>query len=554
MDNSDDVIISFLGGLGEIGRNCMIISQGDAAIMIDCGVMFPHETTGGVNLILPNLDRIYEIKDKLKAILVTHGHEDHLGAIPFLANEISVDIYSSRFANEILKEKLSESHRLKIFDVIDYQRVKVDPFEIEFVPMTHSVPMAFALMIYTSQGLIVHTGDFKIDLTPLDNRTAGLARIGQLARQDKVRVLFSDSTNAEKEGFTRSEFEVGMSLKQIMQDLTDKRIIFSCFSSHIHRISEAIQIGISQGRKIAFLGRSLVRNIKAARAAGIFNFEENFFIAVDDIEKFSPKEIMIISTGSQGEPFSILSQLAAGNYPFLKLSSHDAVIISAQPIPGREKRVSGLINSALQCGSKVYYSTCHFVHESGHARMKELSLMIQLTNPEYFIPVHGELKQLLKHAELAQKCGVNNSKCMIFKDGDVIKLSQNSIELISSRGPEYYFVGSSLNEIDEDLIRDRVKLSKRGIIVVVLGLNKELTTITLAPQIITKGALLNTSVESLSAELTKYLQSIIGKQSNNETFSGIAEVIRGKTSSFLAGKISPVPVVLPVILEIENES
>lgn len=555
MGNSDEVTISFLGGLGQIGRNCMLIEQNNEAIMIDCGIMFPTEGMPGIELILPNLERIREVKNKLKAILITHGHEDHLGAISYLDKDITPIIYSSKFANEILREKMGSNSNIKLVDVYDYQKIKIESFEVEFIPITHSVPMAFSIMIYTSQGPFLHTGDFKIDLTPIDNRLPGLSRIAELARKDPIRILFSDSTNAEREGFSRSESEVAKSLEKIMASLTDKRIIFSCFSSHIHRISEAVSTAVTLNRKVCLLGRSLQRNIKAAKNASIFGFSDDYFVDASEISSFKPGEIMVILTGSQGEPFSMLNQIISSNQMPFKLSKDDAVIISAQPIPGREKRVANLINSILEEQAEVYYSTCDFVHESGHGKAKELALMIQLTNPEYFIPVHGEYKHLKKHVDIAKSCGIDQEKCLIYKDGDVIKVSEDGIDLVQRRGAEYYYVDSAYSEIDQETINERLTLSRKGVLIVIVAVTKDYSNIIVGPEVITKAVVVKDSLEKITRALARTLDEKLEQViSENESAHLLNDVIIQETKTFLSGKITPIPIIVPVVVEIQQES
>ncbi len=414
----DPVRIVFLGGLGEIGRNCMAIEQGVGPdrriLLIDCGLMFPGPDLHGIDLVLPDFTYLRENADRIDAVVATHGHEDHVGGLQFLLREISFPIYASALTLGLARHRIEEAGLLgqtEMIPVADGERRRIGAFDVEFIPVTHSVPHAHAVAVHTPQGVILHSGDFKLDLTPVDDRRTDLARIGQLAKTTGIRVLLADSTNAEKAGYAPSERSIGRVLRSLFAEQRDRRIITASFASHLHRIQQIADAAIDCGRKVCTLGLSVRKNVLLAMDLGIIHIPPSSYIDVEDIDRYPPGEVCVISTGSQGEPMSALALLARGENKFVKLSEHDTVILSSHAIPGNESNVNRVMDGLLKAGAIVIHSGIQDVHATGHAQADELKTYLSIAQPEWYVPIHGEFRHLVANAALAEVMGIAGTRC-----------------------------------------------------------------------------------------------------------------------------------------------
>src|SRR6476659_608394 len=424
---SDSVRIVFLGGLGEIGRNCCCIEVNDRILLVDCGIMFPDADMPGVDLVLPDFTYFRENAERVEAILLTAAPEDHAGGIAFLLRDAAVPVYGSALSLAMARNRIEESgliDRATFIPVFDGERRSIGPFDCQFVPVTHSVPHGFAIAFFTPAGTIIHSGDFKLDLTPVDGRRTNLALLGEIAsREGGVRLLMADSTNAERPGFTPSESTVAAAMSSMFREYPDKRFIVTSFSSHLHRVQQVAHAAIANGRKIAFVGRSMIQNITRARERGFIDLPEWAVIDIDEAPKLAPEEVCIVCTGSQGEPMSALTLMAAHEHKYVKVSPDDVVVISAHAIPGNESNVSRVIDSLHRAGAEVVHDRTSPVHVSGHASQEELKFMLNLLEPEWFVPVHGEYRHLVHHAQLAREVGIAEDRVILCEDGDVITLT-----------------------------------------------------------------------------------------------------------------------------------
>ncbi len=410
---AEPVRLVFLGGLGEIGRNCMAVEQGVGdsrrILLIDCGLMFPGPDLHGIDLVLPDFTYLRENAERIDAIAATHGHEDHVGGIQFLLREVSVPIYGSALTLGLARNRIEEAGllgRTSLNRVSDGERLRIGAFDVEFIPVTHSVPHAHAIAVHTPQGVVLHSGDFKLDLTPVDDRRTDLARIGELARTDGIRVLLADSTNAEEAGHAPSERSVGRVLRSLFAEHRDRRIITASFASHLHRIQQIADAAVESGRKVATLGLSMRKNVQLGLDLGIIRIPASSFIDIEDIDRYPPGEVCVISTGSQGEPMSALALLARGENKFVKLSEHDTVILSSHAIPGNESNVNRVMDGLLKAGAEVVHSGIQDVHATGHAQADELKTYLSIARPEWYVPIHGEFRHLMANARLGETMGV----------------------------------------------------------------------------------------------------------------------------------------------------
>ena len=410
------VRIVFLGGLGEIGRNCACIEVDGRILILDVGIMFPDPDMPGVDLVLPDFTYLRENADRVDAVILTHGHEDHTGGLAFLLRDFPVDVYGSELTLGLARNRVDEAglaSQVTWIPVRDGERRRIGPCDVEFIPVTHSVPQAFATAFHTPQGVILHSGDFKIDLHPVDDRRTDLARMGALASDPGIRLLLCDSTNAEEPGFTPSETTVGATLRRVFLARPDRRFVVTCFASHIHRVQQVADAAIAGGRKVATLGRSMQKNVALARQLGILEIPDSALVDIERVDTLPPGQVCVISTGSQGEPMSALSRLAVGENRFFKLREDDVVVISAHPIPGNEWSVGRVIASLHRRGVEVIHSGVEAVHVSGHARQGELAMLMSVTRPEFFIPVHGEYRHMANHVRLANSMGISGDRILL---------------------------------------------------------------------------------------------------------------------------------------------
>ncbi|MFM9085378.1 MAG: ribonuclease J [Acidimicrobiia bacterium] len=434
------VRITFLGGLGEIGRNCMAIEIAGRILLIDCGLMFPGPEMPEADVVIPDFRWLLERRTRIEGCVATHGHEDHVGALQYLLRDCSFPVFGSALTLGLARTRIHEARlldRTRLVEVKDNERRKIGPFDVEFIPVTHSVPQAHAIAIHSPQGVIVHSGDFKLDLTPVDHRRNNLARLGALADGPGIRLLMSDSTNAQEKGHAPSESDVGAVLRQLFNEHAGRRIITASFASHVHRIQQIARAAIESGRVVVPLGRSMINNIRMARELGLLKIPERRLVAAEDLRDHDPADVCIISTGSQGEAMSALTLLAKGDSRHVKVGARDTVIFSSHAIPGNERAVNAVMEALIRRGATVVHSGIADVHATGHAQADDLKTYLNVTEPEWFVPIHGEYMGLVAHGELARTMGVADDHVVICEDGDQIEIDDDGIEIVGSVPAEY---------------------------------------------------------------------------------------------------------------------
>ena len=506
------VRIVFLGGLGEIGRNCACIEVEGRIIVLDCGIMFPEPDMPGVDLVLPEFTYLYERADRVDGIVLTHGHEDHTGGLAFLLRELQAPIYGSELTIGLARHRVEEAglaDQARFIVVADGERVRIGACEVEFIPVTHSVPSSMAIAFHTPQGLILHSGDFKLDLQPIDGRRTDLARMGALAATEGIRLLLSDSTNAEEPGFTESESSVGMTLRRVFASVPDKRIVVACFASHMHRVQQIIDAAVANGRKVATLGRSMGKNLELGMRLGIVSIPDGVRVDVEDVDELPPGEVCVISTGSQGEPMSALSLMATGENKWLRIGEDDVVVISAHPIPGNEWSVGQVIDDLHRRGAEVVHSGAEAVHVSGHARQGELRTLLAVTRPECFVPVHGEFRHMVHHARLALSMGLDPAKVLLCEDGDVIALNEKGIARDTRVPAGFVYVDGTVGDVEHGVLRDRQKLAEEGVVMAVVTVDRQHGTLSCPPVIETRGWVYAPEAESLLGEASEVVGAAV---------------------------------------------
>ena len=513
---ADPVRIIFLGGLGEIGRNCACFESAGRIVVLDCGIMFPEPDMPGIDLVLPDLSYLRDHADAVEAVVLTHGHEDHTGGLAFLLRDLAVPVYGSALTLGLARNRVEEAglvDRATFIEVVDGERRPIGPFDVEFIPVTHSVPKGFAVAFHTQHGVILHSGDFKIDLTPVDGRLTDLTRIGALGADPGIRLLLSDSTNAEEPGFTESETEVGATLRRTFEARAGHRIIVTCFASHIHRVQQVIDAALSTGRKVATLGRSMAKNVELARRLGLLELAAESIVDVERVDDMDPGSVCVISTGSQGEPLSALSLMAEGESKWLHLRPEDVVVISAHPIPGNEWAVGRVIDGLHRRGAEVIHTGVAPVHVSGHARQGELKILLSVARPEWFIPVHGEYRHLVNHIRLATRMGVGSDNAVLCEDGDSVVLDGAGLRRGDPVPAGFLYVDGTVGDVGHGVLRDRRVLAEEGVVMVVVVVDLQAGEVVNAPEIITRGwvhapeaeALLDEASDAVRAELEKAL-------------------------------------------------
>jgi len=547
------VRVIFLGGLGEIGRNCACIEIDGRILVLDCGIMFPDTDMPGVDLVLPDFTYLRDRADKVDGIVLTHGHEDHTGGLAYLLRDLRVPIYGSELTVGLARNRVDEAglgHRTEFIAVNDGERRRIGPCDVEFIPVTHSVPNAFAIAFYTPQGVILHSGDFKLDLQPVDGRRTNLSRMGELANTEGVRLLLSDSTNAEEPGFTESESSVGVALRRVIGSQPGKRIIVACFASHMHRVQQIIDAAVANGRKVATLGRSMGKNVELGTRLGIISIPQGGLIDIEHVDSEPPGEMCVISTGSQGEPMSALSLIATGDNKWLRVGTGDVVIISAHPIPGNEWSVGRVIDDLYRRGAEVIHTGAEPVHVSGHARQGELRTLISVTQPECFVPVHGEYRHMVHHARLGLSMGIAASRVLLCEDGDAIKLDARGISRDGKVPAGYVYVDGTVGDIGHGVLRDRQKLAEEGVVMVVVTVDPKEGSLIEPPVIETRGwvhapeaeALLEEASEVVGAAVTQALRD--GSR-DSEVLCRHARKALGK---FVGDRTRRRPMIVPVVL------
>lgn len=543
-----------LGGLQEIGKNITAFELGNDIIVVDCGVAFPEDDMLGIDLVIPDISYLTKNREKVRGIILTHGHEDHIGGLPYVLKDINVPIYGTRLTLGLLEYKLEEHGLLstvKLEKTEPGETIELGAFKIEFIRSTHSIADSVALAIHTSVGVIVHTSDFKIDYTPIEGKPMDLARLAELGKRG-VLLLMCDSTNVEREGYTMSERTVGDAFEEIFMN-AKSRILVASFASNVHRIQQVINSSDKFGRKVAVVGRSMVNVVKAATELGYLNVPEGILVDIDQIDRYPHEKSVIITTGSQGEPNSALSRIAASEHRKVDIMPGDMVIISASPIPGNEKSIFKVINELFKKGAEVIYESLAEIHVSGHACREELKLIHNLIKPKFFMPVHGEYRHLKQHANLANKLGVPMENIFIMEIGKVLELTSDSARINGSVTAGRVLVdGLGVGDVGNIVLRDRKHLSQDGLIVVVITTEKETGTIIAGPDIISRGFVYVRESEDLIdkvREITKRtLERCEGKQKND--WSARKSVIKDELRDYLYEKTKRKPMILPIIMEI----
>lgn len=542
-----------LGGMGEIGKNITVLEYKDDILLVDCGMTFPEDEMLGIDIVIPDVSYLFKNKDKIRGLVLTHGHEDHIGAIPYVLKRLNIPIYGTKLTLGLVETKFRE-HKLTDVDlnVVNHgESVELGCFKVEFIRTGHSIPDASALAITTPVGVVLHTGDFKIDFTPINGDVIDLNRFAELGSQG-VLLLMADSTNAEKPGSTMSERTVGNTFRDIFKD-HEGRIIVATFASNVHRIQQIINASEENGRKVILSGRSMLNTTGVARDLGYMDIGEDTLIDIKDIDKYPNNEITLIMTGSQGEPMSALTRISASEHRKIQLQAEDLVIISASPIPGNEKTVSKVINNLVEKGTKVIYESLADVHVSGHACEEELKLIHTLVKPKFFMPVHGEYKHLKKHAEIAKSLGMAEEDIFIMQNGSTLEFTKDSATRTGNVPSGNILVdGLGIGDVGNIVLRDRKHLSEDGLIVVVLTMSKKDGKVIAGPDIISRGFVYVRESENLIEEVRNVVKDVLEdcEKKKITDWSTLKSNIRDRLRNHLYGKIKRNPMILPIIMEV----
>ena len=547
------VRVVFLGGLGEIGRNCACIEVDSRIIILDCGIMFPDPDMPGIDLVLPEFTYLHDRRDRVDGIVLTHGHEDHTGGLAYLLRELQAPIYGSELTVGLARHRVEEAglaERTRFVSVRDGETVEIGGVGVEFIPVTHSVPEAMAIAFHTPQGVILHSGDFKLDLQPVDGRRTDMSRMGELARTEGVRLLLSDSTNAEEPGFTESESTVGVTLRRVFAAHTGKRMVVACFASHMHRVQQIIDAAVANGRKVATLGRSMGKNVELGQRLGIISIPDGMHVDIEDVDTVPAGEMCVISTGSQGEPMSALSLMATGDNKWLRIDKDDVVVISAHPIPGNEWSVGRVIDDLYHRGAEVVHSGAEAVHVSGHARQGELRTLMAVTTPECFVPVHGEFRHMVHHARLALSMGIDPAKVLLCEDGDVIQLDQKGIQRDGRVPAGYVYVDGTVGDIEHGVLRDRQKLAEEGVVMVVVTVDKQKRTLSCPPVVETRGWVYAPEAEELLEEASQVVGAAVTQalRDGAHDIEVLSRHTRKALGKFVGERTRRRPMIVPVVL------
>lgn len=551
----ESVRIAFLGGMNEIGKNMTLYEYGGDMFIVDCGLAFPNSDLPGVDIVIPDFTYVESNADKIKGIIITHGHEDHIGGLAYLLKKINVPIYSTKLTIGLIKGKFEEHNllkRAKLVEVKPGDNITLGKFNVEFIHVNHSIPDAIAIAVRTPSGIIVQTGDFKIDTTPVDGEMIDLARFAELGKKG-VLALLSDSTNAERPGYTQSEKSVGESFEMLFRRAKNKRIVVATFASNIHRVQQIIDVAQSRGRKVAVIGRSLENLVNVGSELGYLNIPKGILIDINLIKNYPDEKLVIITTGSQGEPMSALTKMAFGEHRKVNLTPNDYVIISATPIPGNEKMVGNVVNELMKRNVEVIYEKMYDVHVSGHACQEELKLIMGLVKPKYFIPVHGEQKHLQKHAALAVAMGINEENIFIGNIGDKIELTRNQIKKLEPvPAGEIYVDGIGVGDVGNIVLNDRKHLSEDGIIIVVATIDSSSGYVVSGPDIVSRGFVYVKENEGLMKTAQNTACRVIKEcyDSRYNDWNSVKSKLREEISKLMYEKTKRKPMILPILMEI----
>ncbi len=542
-----------LGGLGEVGKNMLVIEYGRDIVVIDAGLMFPEEEMLGIDLVLPDFTYLRKNKDRILAVVITHGHEDHTGALPYFLKEINVPVYGTKLTLGLIKVKLKEHHVkwIKLREIKAGQEVSLGPFDLKFIQVAHSIPDGVGIIIRTPLGIVVHSGDFKLDQTPVDGRVTDFREFAAIG-EDKVLALLSDSTNAETPGFTLPEKSVGDKLDEIFKKAKG-RIIVASFASHIHRIQQIIDVTCNNDRKMVICGRSMVENVEIARDFGRLHIPDGLLVNVRGIESLPLPKLVVLSTGSQGEPLSALSKMASHDHRWIQIQPGDTVIISAAAVPGNETAVNRTINQLFRRGANVFYESISGVHVSGHAAREELKLMINLVRPRYFIPIHGEYRHLEHHADLAEELGIPRKNIFVLENGDIIEFNKTGARVKNRVTAGTIFVdGLGVGDIGDVVLRDRHQLSRDGIFIVVVTIDQHSGDVIAGPDIISRGFVYMKEAGELMDEAKEKVREYLQESAKEHVtdWSVLRNHVRDVMSKFLYEKTKRRPMIMPIIMEV----
>ena len=544
-----------LGGLHEVGKNITVFEYDDEIIVVDCGLSFPEDDMLGVDLVIPDITYLKRNEEKIKGLIITHGHEDHIGSVPYLLKQIDIPVYAPKLAMGLIRNKLEEHRILRsstLIEVTQGQKIKFGKyFEVEFIRSTHSIPDSVMLAIKTPVGTILHTGDFKVDYTPIDGKIMDLGRIAELGNEG-ILALMSDSTNAERKGFTMSESSIGPVFDELFDGCT-KRIVVATFASNVHRVQQIVSSAVKYHRKIAICGRSMINMITTAKELGYIDCPDDIFIDIDTMSTYNDEQLVIITTGSQGETMSALTRMAAGDHRKVKITPNDLVIISANPIPGNEKSVSKVIDDLMQIGAEVVYSALADVHVSGHACQEEQKLIFALTKPKFFIPVHGEYRQLRAHAETAQMMGIPDKNIVMMENGRVVELDENEIKMGGMVPNGRVLVdGLGVGDVGNIVLRDRQHLSQDGLIVIVLTMDSSTGEVVAGPDVISRGFVYVRESENLMDDVKNVVRHEIRKceEKGIRDWSTIKSTVRENLRDYIFTKTKRNPMIIPIIMEV----
>ena len=550
----DNLKIIPLGGLDEIGKNITVFEYGNEIVLVDCGLEFPEDDMLGVDLVIPDVTYLEKNKEKIKGLVVTHGHEDHIGAIPYVLKQINIPIYATRLTVGLIKNKLEE-HKLlastKLVTVEQGQTINFGNIKVEFIRSSHSIPDSVMLAIHTPVGVVLHTGDFKVDFTPIDDKIMDLGRIAELGNKG-ILALMSDSTNSERKGYTMSERTIGDVFDRLFQN-NKKRIVVATFASNVHRVQQIVNSAEKYGRKIAVCGRSMINMIETAREIGYIDAPENMFIDIDMIKNYTDEQLVIITTGSQGETMSALTRMAAGEHKKVVITPNDMVIISATPIPGNEKLVSNVINDLMQIGAEVIYSALENVHVSGHACQEEQKLIISLAKPKYFMPVHGEYRQLRAHAETAKEMGVPAENIFILENGKTLELNKKEAKITTSVPSGKILVdGLGVGDVGNIVLRDRQHLSQDGLIVIVMTMDGSTGEIVSGPDVVSRGFVYVRESETLMDDVKRVIRQEVKtfEEEGVRDWSTIKSTLKDDLRDYIFQRTKRNPMILPIIMEV----
>ncbi|MDO5125651.1 MAG: ribonuclease J [Ruminococcus sp.] len=545
-----------LGGLNEIGKNFTVIECSNDMFVIDCGLAFPDSEMLGVDIVIPDFTYVEQHADKLRGVVLTHGHEDHIGGLPYFLKKFNVPVYGTRLTLGLLEGKLKEHGLLgsiKLSTVTPRQTVKLGCMAVEFLRVNHSIPDAVGLAVHTPAGIIIHTGDFKVDYTPIEGGPIDLARFSELGNKG-VLALMSDSTNSERPGYTMSERKVGESFEKLFMQAEGKRIIIATFASNIHRIQQIVNNAVKHGRKVAVSGRSMVNVIGKGIELGYLKIPDGILVDIDTISHYSEDKMCIITTGSQGEPMSALTRMAMGEHRNVSITPEDFIIISATPIPGNEKFVTKVVNELLKLGADVVYEAMYEVHVSGHACQEEQKLLLSITKPKFFIPVHGEYKHLMKHAETAMSVGIDENNIIIGEIGNIIETDGVDMKIRGQATAGKVLVdGLGVGDVGAIVLRDRKHLAQDGIIIAVATINRNSGEILSGPDIVSRGFVYVRESEELMDEARKILADSLRKCLDNDIheWNTIKNRMKDRLSDFIYLKTKRSPMILPIIMEIQ---